>query len=67
MIYIYIYICVYVYVSVASNNTYLSGGKTVGSELSEQWEQDGALMHVNSTASLNFADTDKAKVMWLCT
>ena len=43
----------YVYVSVVSSNTYLSGGftqkkkkilsggKTVGSELSEQWGQDG--------------------------
>ena len=53
--YIYIYIYMYVYVSVVSSNTYLSGGftqkkkkkkilsggKTVGSELSEQWGQDG--------------------------
>ena len=46
---------------------FLSGGKTVGSDLSEQWEQDGGLMHVNITASLNFADTNKAKFMWLCT
>ena len=48
------YIYMYEYVSVVSSNTYLSGGftqkkkkknlsggKTVGSELSEQWGQDG--------------------------
>ena len=34
-------IYIYIYVSVVSNNTYLSGGKTVGSELPEQWGQDG--------------------------